>query len=93
MDVSALLIQKARTWKKFSNTERWLLFQALILLPIVTLLLKGGLKRTHSLLSRFLPSELSSPHPTSQILTTVNMVKIAAKYYSWATCLKTINGR
>lgn len=88
MDMLALLIQKARTWKKLSNTERWLLLQALILLPIVTLLLKGGLKRTHSLLSRFLPSELSSLHPASQIRTTVNMVKVAAKYLTWATCLK-----
>jgi|GEM_PF-621347 hypothetical protein len=83
------LIQKARTWNKFSNYQRWLLIQALILLPAIALLLKfGELKRTHSLLSKFLKSELSSLHPTSQILTTANMVKIAAKYYSWATCLR-----
>ncbi len=88
MDVSALLIQKARTWKKFSNSERWLLMQALILLPAIALLLKFGVKRTHFLLSKFLTSELSSLHPTSQVLTTANMVKIAAKYYSWATCLR-----
>jgi ribosome-associated translation inhibitor RaiA len=88
MDVSALLIQKARTWKKFSSTERWFLLQALILLPAIALLLKLGVKRTHFLLSKFLTLELSSLHPTSQVLTTANMVKIAAKYYSWATCLK-----
>jgi hypothetical protein len=88
MDVSALLIQKARTWQKFSNTERWFLLQALILLPAIALLLKLGVKRTHFLLSKFLPSKLSFQNTTSQILTTANMVKIAAKYYSWATCLK-----
>jgi uncharacterized membrane protein YqaE (UPF0057 family) len=88
MSVLTLLVQKGYTWKKFSNTERWLLIQALILLPIVAILLKFGAKRTHFLLSIFLTSELSSLHPTSQILTTANMVKIAVKYYSWATCLR-----
>lgn len=88
MSYLTLLVQKGHTWKKFSSTERWLLIQALLLLPVVAILLQFGAKRTHFLLSIFLPSKLSLLHPTSQILTTANMVKVAAKYYSWATCLR-----
>lgn len=91
MNVSALLIQKARTWKKFSSTERWFLLQALILLPAIALSLKiWGFKRTHSLLTYFLPPQPSPPLSNSpdRLFTTANMVKIAAKYYKWATCLR-----
>lgn len=91
MDVSALLIQKARTWNKFSSTERWFLLQALILLPAIAFPLKiWGFKRTHSLLTYFLPPQPSLPLSNSpdQLSTTANMVKIAAKYYKWATCLR-----
>lgn len=83
-----LLVKKVYTWKKLTINERWLLVQALILLPMVALLLKFGAKRTHIVLSKLLPSKLSPLHPTSQIITTAHMVKVAAKYYSWATCLR-----
>lgn len=87
MSVLTSLTQKTRTWKKFSNLERWLLFQALILLPLVASSLKlGGLQRTYSLLSFLLPQPTCSS--SSQLPTTVNAVKIAAKYYTWATCLR-----
>lgn len=85
MSASTLLIRKTRTWRKISPTERWLLLQALILLPAIACLLTVmGLKRTHRLLmdlttSSTLPGELA---------TAVRAVKIAARYYPWATCLR-----
>ena len=81
------LTQKTRTWKKFSNTERWLVLQALILFPLVASFLKlWGLKRTYYFWSFF----LSEPEPRSLSLlhTTVRSVQIAAKYHTWATCLR-----
>jgi len=111
--VLTVIIQKTRTWRTFPLYERYLLLQALILLPLVALSLKlWGLKQTHSLLTYFLsPKSLlcatSSPKvenrensafifggetccisTSSQILTTANIVKIATKYYNWATCLR-----
>ncbi|MGB3651147.1 MAG: lasso peptide biosynthesis B2 protein, partial [Rivularia sp. (in: cyanobacteria)] len=122
------IIQKTRTWRKFSIHERYLLLQALILLPLIHLSLNvWGFKRTYSILRSIAvfswmqhgvnltppPAPLSllrrgdgvrlncMPHLSencyigngensisSQILTTTSMVKIAAKYYKWATCLR-----
>lgn len=100
MSLLTLIIQKGRTWRKFSDTERRLLIQALILLPMVALSLKlWGLQRTHCLLVKFLSPQLTSKLPISLLLsapyspasiliTTTNIVKIATKYYNWATCLR-----
>ena len=90
------IIQKTRTWRKFSLYQRYLLLKALILLPLIHLSLNvWGFKRTYSILGNIgnigngewgiVKNENSI---SSQILTTVSMVKIAAKYYKWATCLR-----
>ena len=92
MTVLTAIIQKTRTWRKFSLHERYLLLQALILLLLIHLSLNlWGLKRTHSILRNIGKRErgtLDSENSSSQILITVKMVKIAAKYYKWATCLR-----
>jgi len=45
------IIQKTHTWRKFSFHERYLLIQALILLPLIHLSLNiWGFKRTYSIL-------------------------------------------
>ncbi|MGF1672339.1 MAG: lasso peptide biosynthesis B2 protein, partial [Rivularia sp. (in: cyanobacteria)] len=132
MTALTAIIQKTHTWRKFSLQERYLLLQALILLPLIHLSLNlWEFKRTYSLLRNIAvvswmqyginltPSPLlikergargglnrvthlnencytgnreqvtgNGDSISSQILTTVNMVKIAAKYYNWATCLR-----
>jgi hypothetical protein len=108
------IIQKTRTWRKFSFHERYLLLQALILLPLIHLSLNvWGFKRTYSILGNrewgignsgncglgVSPSRANFQERewgmgngensiSEQILTTASMVKIAAKYYKWATCLR-----
>ncbi|MBE9212007.1 lasso peptide biosynthesis B2 protein [Plectonema cf. radiosum LEGE 06105] len=87
------IIQKTHTWRKFSLQERYLLLQALILLPLIHLSLNlWEFKRTYSLLRNIGKKEWGIVKDENliscQILTTVNMVKIAAKYYNWATCLR-----
>ena len=111
------IIQKTRTWRKFSFYERYLLLQALILLPLIHLSLNiWGFKRTYSLLRNiavfsWMQHEVNLTPPSAplsllrrgdgewgmgngensiseQILATASMVKIAAKYYKWATCLR-----
>ncbi|MGB3761130.1 MAG: lasso peptide biosynthesis B2 protein [Rivularia sp. (in: cyanobacteria)] len=108
------IIQKTRTWRKFSIDERYLLLQALILLPLIHLSLNiWGFKRTYSILGNrewkignsgncglgVSPSRANFQERewgmgngensiSEQILTTASMVKIAAKYYKWATCLR-----
>ena len=104
------IIQKTRTWRKFSLYQRYLLLQALILLPLIHLSLNlWGFKRTYSILGNIGNREwgiaesavLGSPQVeqlskrgnrensiSEQILTTASMVKTAAKYYKWATCLR-----
>ena len=95
-----LIIQKTRTWKKFSSYQRYLFLQALILLPLIHLSLNiWGFKRTYSILRNIgiwkwgmgngeWGIEKDENLISSQILTTASMVKIAAKYYKWATCLR-----
>ena len=86
MRILTSLTRKIQTWQSFTDTERWLLIRSLILLPLVDLCLKlWGLQRTHTLLSYLLPQPIRS---ASQLHTTVNAVKIAAKYHTWATCLR-----
>ena len=88
MGVLTLLTQKTRTWNQFSLAERRLFLQALILLPLVALSLKlWGLKRTYSQLTNFLQPK-TVPYSLSQLRTTASLVKIAAQYYAWATCLR-----
>ncbi|MEO0686438.1 MAG: hypothetical protein AAFY76_15705, partial [Cyanobacteria bacterium J06649_11] len=46
------IIQKTRTWRKFSLYQRYLLLKALILLPLIHLSLNTlGFKRTYSILN------------------------------------------
>ncbi len=91
------IIQKTRTWRTFSIHERYLLLQALILLPLIHLSLNvWGFKRTYSILgngewgigNREWGMGNGENSISEQILTTASMVKIAAKYYKWATCLR-----
>ncbi len=91
------IIQKTRTWRKFSLHERYLLLQALILLPLIHLSLNFcEFKRTYSILgngewgigNREWGMGNGENLISEQILTTASMVKIAAKYYKWATCLR-----
>ncbi len=98
--VLTAIIQKTRTWRKFSFYERYLLLQALLLLPLIHLSLNlWEFKRTYSILRNIGNREWGIGNEelgmgkdesliSSQILTTVKMVKIAAKYYNWATCLR-----
>ena len=87
------IIQKTRTWRRFSLYQRYLLLQALILLPLIDLSLNvWGFKRTYSILRNMGNREWGMGKDensiSEQILTTASMVKIAAKYYKWATCLR-----
>ncbi|MBV6623084.1 MAG: lasso peptide biosynthesis B2 protein [Rivularia sp. (in: Bacteria)] len=83
------IIQKTRTWRKFSLYQRYLFLQALILLPLIHLSLNfWGFKRTYSILGNTGNIGNGENLISSQILTTVSMVKTAAKYYKWATCLR-----
>ena len=86
------IIQKTRTWRKFSLYQRYLLLKALILLPLIHLSLNIlGFKRTYSILN-IGNGEWGMGNRgnliSEQILTTTSMVKTAAKYYKWATCLR-----
>lgn len=87
MRILTSLTRKIQTWNQFSNLERWLLLQALTLLPLVALCLKlSGLQRTYTFLSCLIPQPTCSS--SFQLQTTANAVQIAAKYYTWATCLR-----
>ena len=90
MTLLTSIIQKTRTWRKFSLYQRYLLLQALILLPLIHLSLNiWGFKRTYSILGNWEWGMAKDENPIySQILTTANTVKIGAKYYKWATCLR-----
>ena len=86
MNVLSRLGQKTRTWRSFTSTKRWLLLQALLLLPLISSLLRLlGFNRTYALLSCLLPQPTDK---SSQLLNTVDAVRIAAKYHAWATCLR-----
>ena len=86
-----LLARKYHTLSELSAAERSLLICALWLLPVVTIALRvKGLRFTQDLLTLAFRSPRSNSEPiSSQIWTTVRMVKTAAKYYQpWANCLK-----
>lgn len=87
--------RKFRAWNSFSVFQRYLIIQALILLPLVNLSLNIlGYKRTYFLITKlfFLSPNTYAIKPelviSRQIITTTNMVTIAAKYYKSATCLR-----
>lgn len=86
------LIQKRRTWSRFSNRQRFLFLQALGLLQMVALSLQfWGLKRTQTALMRLPQPDLSAPskEQLASIGATLQMVQIAARYSRrWTTCLK-----
>jgi len=76
---------------------RWLLMRVMVLLPLVALSLHTvGLKKTQSMLLRFMPMPTSPPlssrspdQITDEIKQFVHIVRIASAYYQpWANCLK-----
>lgn len=85
-------LRKGQTWRRLSSRERSLLLKALVLLPLVTLVLQlGGLKRTQAVLMRLPQPNLLVPTNAQVplIISTVQMVQIAAQYSPWWTnCLK-----
>lgn len=93
MDWLNLLVRKGDTLWRLSRAERWLLLQALGLLPLVAISLKmAGLRRTQSLLSRFIPVTVRPSSGENLLLparTTARMVRVATRYnLPWANCLK-----
>ncbi|MBE9198371.1 MULTISPECIES: lasso peptide biosynthesis B2 protein [unclassified Nodularia (in: cyanobacteria)] len=101
MDWLKLAVRKLRSFWGLDRNSRWLLLQALLFFPLVTLSLKfGGLKRTQSDLVRMLPpgkivlpdSELTSQRlrdRSCKIIKTISMVQLAARYCQpWAKCLQ-----
>ncbi len=87
-----LLTRKFVTVANLSATERSLLLQALLLLPLVALALQVvGFQKTQALLKR-IPEQATLPLPpeiSSQPWITVKMVQRAARYQPWwANCLK-----
>ena len=92
MNLLNLLLRKWSIWIKLSWEEKKLLLQALVWLPLVSLLLKWwGMGRTQSLLTK-----LSPPLETPQLLIsqhqlkqTTRIVAIAARHSQlWTNCLK-----
>ncbi|MEO1428197.1 MAG: lasso peptide biosynthesis B2 protein [Cyanobacteria bacterium J06632_19] len=88
-----LVIRKSRKIWRLDRNSQWLLLQALLLLPLVAISLKfWGLKRTQTGLARLLPSaknQVENSLRHSQIIKTIAMVRLAARYYQpWANCLK-----
>ena len=86
-----LLVRKGHSWSKLSIRERIILLQALVLLPVITLLVKSlGLGKTQSWLVRLTSLPISSSPPQSErIWSTVKMVKIATRYHRfWNNCLR-----
>lgn len=90
MDWLKLGIRKYRSFWGLDGNSRWLLLQALLLLPLVALSLKWrGVKWTQGGLARLLPvTELSPDDRISKIVQTTRMVQLAVKYCQpWAKCL------
>jgi hypothetical protein len=87
-----LLRRKTRTFTQFSWKERFLLLQALVLLPLVTISLQlWGMRRTQSILTRLSHQamSISSEEVIPQIGTTVRMVEMAVRYsVLWTNCLR-----
>jgi hypothetical protein len=86
-----LLIRKYNTISQLLATERSVLFRALYLLPIVTIMLDlKGLRFTQDwLMRKSAPPQLSGDLVETQIWETVRMMRIAVRYHQpWANCLK-----
>lgn len=86
------LIRKGRNWKRLSKTERSLLLQALVLLPLVSLSLQlWGLQRTKTALALLPTQDISLPSAAEAPLVakTARMVDNATRYsVLWTNCLK-----
>ncbi len=93
MDWLKLAIRKYRSFWSLDPLSRWLLLQALLLLPLVALSLNlGGVKWTQGSLARLLPAArmpLQDGDRLSKIVQTTRMVQLAVKYCQpWAKCLQ-----
>lgn len=93
MDWLKLAIRKCRSFWGLDRLQRWLLLQALLLLPLVALSLKWwGVKWTQGGLARLLPAAkmpLWAGDRISKIVQTTRMVRLAVKYCQpWAKCLQ-----
>lgn len=79
-----------RFWK-LDKDSKWLLLQAFVLLPLVTLFLKfSKLNHTQTVLMWLLPTpniSLNESDRFFKIKNTVQMVQLAANSYPWANCL------
>ena len=83
-------------WQKFHclpRTDQWLLFQAMLLLPLVALTLRlGGFNRTQAILSRLTSpspsSQAPAPNVTLQAKRIAHLVRLAARHsFIHANCL------
>ena len=102
MGWSNLVIRKGYSFWQLPGSDRLLLLQALLLIPLVAISLKVlGFQRTQSFLTRLAPKSIrataqasaNAPSPDvdllSQVRTTARMVRIAVRYNSpWNNCLK-----
>ncbi|MDB9373324.1 lasso peptide biosynthesis B2 protein [Nodularia sphaerocarpa] len=93
MDSLKLAVRKLRSFWGLDRNSRWLLLQALLFFPLVTLSLKfRGLKRTQSDLVRVFPPGkilLQNSDCSCKIIKTISMVQLAARYCQpWAKCLQ-----
>lgn len=88
-----LLGRKWNSFWRLERSDRTLLLQALVLLPVVAISLKlWGLQQTQTVLAQLLPVReipIQSSNQIPQVWTTTRMVRTAARYNGvWANCLK-----
>jgi hypothetical protein len=85
------LRRKIRTFQKFPPAERWLIVQALVLLPLISGLLRlFGMQRTQKALELFVNQSLFKSKSLQQFDAPkiVQLFKVAVRYnINWATCL------
>lgn len=79
------MIHKWQQFRRLPRADQWLLLQAVMVLPLVSLMLRlGGFKRTQALLGRFSPRSLSpqtpSPEITRKARHTARLVRLATRY-------------
>lgn len=83
------LIRKLNSFFSLSFLEKFLLIQAIFLLPLIHLSLKlKGVKYTEKILTDLASKTKIKNQDITLVFMTAKMVKIASKYQSWATCLR-----
>ena len=91
-DWSRFTVSRAQKFLQLSTSEKWMLFQALLLLPLCAVVLRlRGLRRLVPALGESFPTAFN-PEPgiaMQQARATARMVSLAARYGPYrATCLK-----